>query len=69
MFANLGITDRIVRLLLAGGLFYLGLGVYSGSALGIGLDVVGGILALTAIIGFCGLYRLLGISTNRASTS
>jgi hypothetical protein len=69
MFANLGITDRIVRLLLAGGLFYLGLDVYSGSTLGIGLDVAGGILALTAIIGFCGLYRLLGISTKKASTS
>ncbi|WP_071515060.1 DUF2892 domain-containing protein [Geitlerinema sp. PCC 9228] len=69
MFANVGISDRIVRLLLAGGLFYLGFGVYENSALGIGLDVVGGILALTAIIGFCGLYRLLGISTNKTKAS
>jgi hypothetical protein len=67
MKTNVGTTDRVVRLLLASGLFYLGLFVYSGTGLGIGLAVAGGILLLTALVGFCGLYKLLGIRTNQAS--
>ncbi len=65
MKTNVGLVDRLIRLLLASVLFYLGLFLYSGSALGIGLLVVGAILLITALIGFCGLYRLLGIHTNQ----
>ena len=61
MISNVGKIDRIIRLILAAGLLYLGLGVFSGSALGIGLDIVAAIAFLTGLIGFCGLYQLLGI--------
>ncbi|MEO0535613.1 MAG: DUF2892 domain-containing protein [Cyanobacteria bacterium P01_A01_bin.123] len=64
MVNNVGILDRMIRFMLAGGLLYLGLSVYSGSALGIGLDVTGAIAALTGLFGFCGLYSLLGINTH-----
>jgi cell division protein FtsX len=65
MKMNVGSMDRLSRLLGASALFYLGLFLYSGSALGIGLVVAGSILLLTAVVGFCGLYQLLGIHTNQ----
>lgn len=65
MKTNVGSTDRLIRLLLASMLFYLGLFLYNGSTLGIGLVAAGSVLLVTAVVGFCGLYRLLGIHTNQ----
>jgi hypothetical protein len=65
MQTNVGLFDRLVRLLLASVLFYLGFFLYSGSALGIGLVVAGGVLLVTALVGFCGLYSLLGLRTSQ----
>lgn len=65
MKTNVGSTDRLIRLLLASVLFYRGLFLYNGSALGIGLVVGGGVLTVTAVVGFCGLYRLFGIRTTQ----
>jgi len=65
MQTNLGLLDRLIRALLASVLLYLGFFLYNGSALGIGLLIAGSILFLTALVGFCGLYRLLGIHTNQ----
>ncbi len=67
MKTNVGSIDRVIRLLLASGLFYLGLFTFSGSTLGTGLAIAGAVAFVTGTLGFCGLYRLLGISTNRAS--
>ena len=66
MATNVGMIDRIIRIMLAIVLLYLGFGLYSGSALGIGFAVVGAIAALTGLVGFCGLYKLFGIDTHRA---
>jgi len=44
-------------------LFYLGWFVFKGSGWGLGLMVVAGILFITGLVGFCGLYQLLGISS------
>lgn len=63
MFSNLGSLDRILRFLLAAALLYTGLNVYQGTALGIGLDVASALLVFSGLMGFCGIYRLLGIST------
>ena len=65
MKTNVGSLDRLIRLLLASVLFYLGLFLYSGTGLGIGLVVAGGVLLVTALVGFCGLYSLLGIRTSQ----
>ena len=67
MFTNVGTTDRLLRLLIASVLFYLGLFSYTGSALGIGFDVAGSVALLTALFGFCGLYRLLGLNTHQSN--
>lgn len=65
METNVGSLDRVIRLLLSSGLFYLGLFLYSGSPLGIGFVIAGSVLLVTATVGFCGLYQILGIHTNQ----
>ncbi|QIM20126.1 DUF2892 domain-containing protein [Phycicoccus sp. HDW14] len=63
MTANVGSTDKIVRLVLA--LVALGVALLTGlgSVLGIVLLVVAAVLAVTAFTGFCPLYRVFGLST------
>lgn len=63
MNANVGSTDKIVRLVLA--LVAVGFAFVTGisSLLGIVLAVVGVVLAVTAFTGFCPIYRVFGIST------
>ena len=63
MSSNVGTVDRFLRILAGSVLLYLGAFVYAGSV-GLVLDVVGAIAIITGIIGFCGLYKLLGISTH-----
>lgn len=67
MKTNVGSLDRLLRLLLASVLFYLGLFLYNGTGLGIGLIVAGSVSLVTALVGFCGLYSLLGIHTNQTN--
>jgi hypothetical protein len=61
---NMGTVDRIVRGIAAIVLFLLALLVASG-AWQIVLWIVGGILALTAIIGFCPIYFPFHFSTRK----
>lgn len=63
MSTNIGIVDRLLRLGLGGLFLYLGLGVYGGTTLGMGLAIFSAIPALTALVGVCPLYGLLGIKT------
>ncbi|MDC0835044.1 hypothetical protein CKA32_004978 [Geitlerinema sp. FC II] len=63
MFGNVGILDRILRFSIAAVLLYLGQVTYSGDPLGLGLTIASAIAGVTAIVGFCPLYRLLGTST------
>ena len=64
MTHNVGTVDRAVRTVLglAAVVWAFSIGVASG--LGITLVVVAAVLLVTAAVGFCPLYRLLGISTN-----
>jgi hypothetical protein len=57
MKCNIGKTDKIIRWVI--GLGILGAGAYFKSWFGL----LGLIPIVTAIIGWCGLYTLLGIST------
>ncbi|MBU1821109.1 MAG: DUF2892 domain-containing protein [Bacteroidetes bacterium] len=64
MKANLGLTDRLIRIVLAVVavvLYYSG--VLTGTV-GIIAVVVAGILVLTSFISFCPIYALLGIRSN-----
>ena len=63
MKRNEGSTDRILRVILGIVLIIIGWPVLGNSVLGVVLDVIGVILLVTAITGFCGIYKLLGIST------
>jgi hypothetical protein len=63
MNANVGSTDKIVRVVLALAAAVLAFVTGIGSAMGIVLLVVGVVLAATALTGFCPIYRVLGVST------
>jgi hypothetical protein len=63
MKKNMGTTDRLIRLMAAAAIFVLFLLDMITGTWGVVLLVLGSILALTSITGFCPLYKLLGINT------
>jgi len=68
MKVNQGSIDRAIRLVAAGVLIGVGLGVVRGPG-GIAMAVVGVIPLLTGLSGFCPLYVLLGIDTSHRSSA
>jgi dienelactone hydrolase len=69
MQQNVGTIDRSLRVLVAAGAV-AGSGVLGFStAGGIVLLAVAAVMAVTAASGFCPLYRLLGVGTNRGGGS
>ncbi len=68
MKQNEHILDRIIRVLIALGLFYVGITWSMSSFLRIVLAIVGGILIVTAVTGYCALYSLFGINTKKSSS-
>ncbi|MGB6838233.1 MAG: DUF2892 domain-containing protein [Dehalococcoidia bacterium] len=60
---NEGSIDRAVRLVVAGVLIGIGLGVVRGAG-GIAMAAVGVIPLLTGLSGFCPLYALLRLDTS-----
>jgi hypothetical protein len=64
MKVNQGSIDRAIRLVVAGVLIGVGLGVVRGAG-GIAMAAVGVIPLLTGLSGFCPLYTILGIDTSR----
>lgn len=63
MTTNESTTDRIIRLVVAVAAFIGAAALGFTSVLGIVLAVVGVVMLVTAAVGFCPLYRVLGIST------
>jgi hypothetical protein len=68
MKANESGADRLIRIIAGIVLFMLGWGILKNNLLGIIFDILGIILFITGITGFCGLYKLLGISTKKEET-
>ena len=69
MKLNMGNADRVIRLILAAVFAYL---YFSGTVTGtpgLVLVVLGGVFVVTSLIGFCPLYKLVGISTCPAKKS
>lgn len=56
-------VDRIVRVVVAAAALVGAMAVGFGSVGGIVLLAVAVIMAVTAAVGFCPLYRLIGVST------
>ena len=63
MKKNMGNTDRIIRLVLAGVFAYLYFGGIVTGTWGIVLLVLGVVFVLTSLVGFCPLYTLVGMNT------
>jgi Inner membrane protein YgaP-like, transmembrane domain len=64
MNKNVGTIDRVVRAVIGVAAVIGAFSVGLTSVWGIVLAVVAVIALVTAIVGFCPLYRLLGISTH-----
>lgn len=67
MTSNVGTVDRALRFLIGAALIVAPLlnfmGLEANTVIAYVLMAVGGILALTAVFGFCPLYSLLGLNT------
>lgn len=63
---NVGSVDQVIRIIAGIALIALAFIKFGGIAStgGIVAAIVGVVLILTAIINFCPLYRILGMSTN-----
>ncbi len=66
MTRNLSSTDRVVRLVAGVVAVAAALLVGVGTSLGVVLLVLAVLLLGTSAVGFCPLYRLLGLSTRSA---
>ena len=60
---NENTTDRVLRAVIAVAAVVGSLLVGPGTVLGIVLLVVASVMAVTAMVGFCPLYRLFNVST------
>jgi hypothetical protein len=65
MKTNESMADRIIRVLVGLALLGLYFGNVVTGTLGIVLVVLGAIALLTGLVGFCPLYMLLKINTNK----
>ncbi|MEI7639312.1 MAG: DUF2892 domain-containing protein [Syntrophus sp. (in: bacteria)] len=61
---NVGIIDRIIRLVMGTALIVVGLTVAKGT-LGVIFLILSAPLILSALLGFCPSYTLLGLSTKQ----
>lgn len=63
MKKNMGIADRVIRLLVAAAIAVLYFTNVITGTLGIVLLVLGGVFLLTSFVSFCPLYTIVGLST------
>jgi hypothetical protein len=67
MKKNMGLTDKIIRLILAAAMVALYFMGFVQGTLGIILLVFAGVFVLTSFVSFCPLYLPFGISTCKKS--
>jgi uncharacterized membrane protein len=65
MATNMSSVDRVVRGIVGVVLILIALFLAMSTVLQVIFIVIGAILVITALIGFCPLYKLLGISTKK----
>jgi len=63
MSKNVSTVDRVVRLVAGAVALGVAVAVGASTVAGIILAVLAAVLVVTAAVGFCPLYRVLGIST------
>jgi hypothetical protein len=66
MKQNMGTADRLIRIIIAAGLAALYFtGVVTNTTMATVLWIIGIIFFITAVIGFCPLYTIAGLKTNK----
>lgn len=63
MSPNVGSTDKVLRLVVAAVAVIVAIATGPSAALGIILFVVAAVMVLTAVVGVCPLYKLIGVNT------
>ncbi|HKK09718.1 MAG TPA: DUF2892 domain-containing protein [Bacteroidales bacterium] len=63
MNANVGTTDKVIRFIIAAAAAAVILTNTLTGTWAIVAGVVGGIMLITGLTGFCGLYKVFGMST------
>lgn len=63
MKSNVGVVDRIIRVVIAIACSILYFTHTVSGALGYAVLAIGAIMLLTALVNFCPMYRLFGMST------
>jgi len=66
MVKNVGSPDKIARYVIAVVAVIVALMVGAGSVLGIMLFVVAAVMVVTALLGFCPIWRIIGVNTNKS---
>jgi len=66
MSRNESSIDRLIRVIIAIAATGVAFAVGAASVFGIILFVVAAIMLVTAAVGFCPIYRILGLRTNKA---
>ncbi len=69
MKANMAVLDRVVRIALAALVAVLFVTHQLSAVAAIVLGIVAVLFLATSVVGFCPLYRLLGISTKRRAAA
>ena len=69
MVKNVGSPDKIARYLIAVVAIIAAFLVGAGTVLGIILFLVAAIMVLTAALGFCPIWRIVGVNTNKSASS
>jgi len=65
MRTNESTLDRVIRIILASAALVVALLVGAGSPIGIALLVVAAVMLITGLVGFCPVYRILGMRTRK----
>jgi hypothetical protein len=66
MKQNMGTADRLIRIVIAAGLAALYFtGIVTNSTMATVLWIIGIVFFITAAIGFCPLYTIAGLKTNK----
>jgi hypothetical protein len=69
MIKNIGTVDKVLRILLAVIVAVLIITKVLTGAAAIILAIVAGMFLITSLLGFCGLYSLIGINTCKTRKS
>jgi len=69
MGKNMGTVDRVIRVLVAIVVAVLYFTGQISGTLALVLGIIAVVFLLTSLVGFCPLYKILGISTNKEETT